>query len=159
MTKFKKVLFGVLGVYLFAAIFPVLCSANAENLGANGHSPKGHFEQRTQEIYSRLNLTGDQKKQLEANKQQHRAKMQNSRQGIKADKEALKEQLMKPTLDMPKINQIHEQIKSLQNQMEDDKLSSIIAVRAILTPEQYLKFVSLMHEHKEGHEEASEHQK
>ena len=44
---------------------------------------------------------------------------------------------MKPRLDTPKINAVHDQIKSLQNQMEDGKLSSILAVRAILTPEQF----------------------
>ncbi len=156
MTKFKKVLFAFFGVYLFAA----LSLAHAENPGVNGSSQKWHSGQRAQEIYSQLNLTDEQKKRLEANKQQHRAKMQSAHQGIKADKEALKGELMKSQLDMPKINQIHDQIKSLQNQMEDEKLNSIIAVRAILTPEQYLKFVNLMHKHKEGHdEESSGHQK
>ncbi len=149
MTKSKKILFGFFGVYLFAVIFPVLCSANVENSGFDGPSQKWHSGQRIQEIYSQLNLTDDQKKQLEANKQQHRAKMESTRQEMKTYKEALKEELMKPRLDMPKINQIHDQIKSLQNQMEDGKLNSILAVRAILTPEQYLKFVNLMHQHKE----------
>ena len=127
--------------------------AHAENApGAEGPSQKWHSGQRIQEIYSQLNLTDDQKKQLEANKQQHRAKMESARQEIKADKEALKEELMKPQLDMTKINAIHDQIKSLQYQMEDDKLNSILAVRAILTPEQFSKFVNLMHKHKQEHE-------
>jgi len=158
MTKLKKVLFGFFGLYVFAAIFPVSCLANAEISGPDGSSPKWHSGQRIQEIYSQLNLTDDQKKRLEANKQQHRAIMGNTRQEMKTDKESLQQELMKPQLNMPKINQIHNQVKSLQDQMEDGKLSSILAVRAILTPEQFSKFVSLMHK-KEHDKEAAEHQK
>ena len=79
--------------------------------------------------------------------------MESARQEIKTDKEELQEELMKPQLDMPKINEIHSQIKALQSQMEDDKLSSILAVRAILTQEQFLKFVNLMHKNKQEHPE------
>jgi len=32
--------------------------------------------------------------------------------------------------------------------MEDDKLNSILAVRGILTPDQFTKFVELMHKHR-----------
>ena len=148
MTKFKKVLLGVSGLYILAA----MSLAHAQNPVVEGPSQKWHSGQRIQEIYNQLNLTDDQKKQLEANKQQHRAKIQSVRQAMKTQREALQEELMKPRLDMPKINAIHHQIKSLQSQMEDDRLSSIIAVRAILTPEQFFKFVTLMHQHKQEHE-------
>ena len=114
--------------------------------------PKWHSGQRIQEIYNQLNLTDDQKKQLEANKKQHRAKMESIRQEMKADKEALREELMKPQLDMPKVTVLHDQIKALQSQMEDIKLSSILAVRAILTPEQFSKFANLMHKHKQDND-------
>ncbi len=159
MTKLKKVLFGFFGVYLFAVIFPVPCSANVENPGVNGplHKEYSLFHQqaggqRIQEIYSQLNLTDGQKKQLESNKQQHRAKMESTRQEMKTNKEALRRELMKSQLDLLKINTIHNQIKSLQDQMEDEKLNSILAVRTILTPDQFLKFVNLMHKHKQEHE-------
>lgn len=154
MTKLKKVLFGFFGLYVFAA----LSLAQAENPGAKGFTQE-HSGQWIQGIYSQLDLTPDQKKQLEANKQQHRAKMQIIRQEMKADREAFKKELMKPQLDMSKINQIHNQVKSLQNQMEDEKLGSILAVRAILTPEQFSKFINLIHQHKQEHDkETSEHQ-
>jgi len=150
MTKSKKVLCGVFVAYLFMA----LSFAHAQNDLERDRGPqKGRFEQRVQEIYNQLKLTDDQKKQLEANKQQHRARMQTARQEMKANKEAMRTQLMKPQLDMRKIKAIHGQIKSLQSQMEDDKLSSILAVRAILTPEQFLEFANLMPKHKPEHEE------
>ncbi len=153
MRKTRKILFGFLGAYLFVAI----SLAQAQNApGSEGQSQKWHPEQRAQEMFSQLNLTEDQKKQLEANKQQHRTKMESTHQQMKADRDALRAELMKPQLDMAKVNQIHDQIKSLQSQMEDDKLSSILAVRSILTPEQYLKFVGLMQKHRPGHVEEHE---
>jgi protein CpxP len=151
MLKIKRFLFGFFGAYLFMA----LSLAHAENPGPEGTSPKWHAGQRIQEIYSQLNLTVDQKNQLEANKQDHRARMQSIRKEIKVLKDALQTQLMKPQLDMSKINGIHNMIKSMQSQLEDVRLSSILAVREILTPEQFLKFVNLMHKH----EESEEHQK
>jgi RNA polymerase sigma-70 factor (ECF subfamily) len=155
MTKFKKALLGVTVGFIVAA-FPL---AHAENPGPDGTSAKGHSlprqqagGQRFEEIYSQLNLTDVQRKQLEANKHQHRTRMERARQEMKMDKEELKEELMKPQLDMPKIYGLHRQIKVLLSQMEDVKLSSILAVRSILTPEQFSKFVNLMSKHKQEHE-------
>lgn len=153
MTKFKKVLFGFLGAYLFAAL--ALAQAQIAP-SADGNPPKWHPGQRIQEIYRQLNLTDDQKKQLEANKEHLRTIMETVRQEMKTDREALKVELMKPQLDMAKITQIHGQIKVLQSQMEDNRLSSILAVRAILTPEQYLKFIGLLQKHRPGHNEEHE---
>ena len=148
MTKFKKVLFGVIGLF----VFTVLPLAHAENPGPDGSSPKLHSGHWIQEIYSQLNLTDDQTKKLEANKQQHRARMEGARREMRVEKRALQEELMKPQLDMLKINGLHYQIKALLSQMEDIKLSSILTVRAILTPEQFSRFVNLMHQHKPGQE-------
>jgi len=143
-------MFSFIGLYILA----VLSLAHAQNAPAsNSASFKEHSGQRVQEIFNQLNLTDDQKKQLEVNKEQHRAKMQSARQAMKAYKEALQEEIMKPRLDMPKINEIHGQIKALQSQMEDVKLNSILTVRSILTPDQFLKFINLMHKHKQEHEE------
>ena len=153
MTKFKKVLYGLFGLYVFAA----LSLAHAENPGAEGSPQKWHSGQRIQAIYSQLNLTDDQKKKLEANKQRHRTEMESARQEMKTYKEALQQELMRPQLDTLKVNEIHNQIKSLQSQMEDNRLSSILAVRAILAPDQFSKFISLMHK-KEHDKESSEHQ-
>ena len=153
MTNVKKLFLGTIIVFSFAAL-PL---AQAENPGPDGALPKGHFGQRIQEIYNQLHLTDDQKNKLEANKKQHRAEMESARQSMKTDKEALQAELMKPQLDMSKITALHDQIKDLLSQMEDDKLNSILAVRAILTPEQFTKFASLMHKHKKQ-EEATEHQ-
>jgi len=149
MAKFRYVFVGILGLFLLAS--PSL--ARAENQVPDGPGLRGHAPGRIQEIYKQLDLTDEQKKQLEANKQQHRTVMESVRRELKSDKEALRAELMKPQLDMSRINSIHHQIKDLQNQMEDNKLNSILAVRSILTPEQFSKFGELMHRHKQEHAE------
>jgi len=156
MTTFNKALFSCIGACIFVAV-PL---AHAEIPGTGSSIQKAHSSpsgqaagQRIREIYAQLDLTDEQKQKLEANKEQHRSKMEEARQEMKANKEALRAELMKPQLDMPKINGIHDRIKVLQNQMEDEKLSSILVVRGILTPEQFLKFITLMHKHREEHGE------
>jgi len=149
MKIFKKTLFVFFWVYLLVAL-PLTQAQNAP--GIDKSSQEIHSGQRIQDIYNQLNLTDDQKKQLEANKKQHRAIMKSAHQEMRTEKQALQEELMKPQLDMPKINKLHDQIKAAQSQIEDNKLSSILAVRAILSPEQFSKFVGLMRKHKEEHE-------
>ncbi len=149
MKEFRKFLFGFLGLYVLAA----LSLAHAENPGPGDSPQSWHSGQRIQEIYNQLNLTFDQTKQLEANKQQQRSRMAKAHQEMKISKEALKEELMKPQLDMARITELHKKIKALLSQMEDDRLSSILTVRTILTPEQFTKFVNLMHKHKQEHKE------
>ncbi len=145
MIKIKEILLVSISAFLLAAM-PVLARAQGD-----GSSPAWHSGQRIEQVYKQLNLTDTQKKQLEANKLQHRSKMQSLHQEVKADKEALKDELMKPGLDMAKINGLHRKIKAVMSQMEDIKLNSILEVRTILTPQQFSKFINLMHEHHEGH--------
>ncbi len=94
MTKFKKLIAGCIGAFIFAAL-PLASAQNAPATSAP--TAQWHSGQR---IYSQLNLTDDQKRQLEANKEQHRAKMGAIRQAMKASRQALQEELMKPQLDM-----------------------------------------------------------
>jgi Spy/CpxP family protein refolding chaperone len=144
MIKFRNALPGFAGFYVFAT----LACANVQGVAAPEAVQKGHQEKRIEEIYNQLQLTDDQKRKLEVNKQQHRAIMQNVRQQMKANREALEAQLMKPQLDMPKIKELHNRIKALQSQIDDNRLGSILAVREILSTEQFSKFLSLVHKHK-----------
>jgi Spy/CpxP family protein refolding chaperone len=148
MTKLRKNLLSCIGLYLILT----MSLAHAEIVAPDDPGAKMHAGQRIQEIYSQLNLTDDQKKQLESNKQDHRAKMEITRQEMKVDKKALQEALMSPQLDMARIEQVDGQIKALLSQMEDDRLNSVLAVRSILTPDQFSKFVSLMRKHRQEHE-------
>jgi Spy/CpxP family protein refolding chaperone len=103
---------------------------------------KGH------EVFKQLNLTDDQKTQLEANKKQRRDQMKTWAEQMKAQREAMRQELMKKDLDMGKVNAIQSQIKTLEAQMTDNRLNSILEVRKILTPEQFNKFISMMEQNR-----------
>jgi Spy/CpxP family protein refolding chaperone len=95
-----------------------------------------------------LNLTEDQKKMLEANKNQNREGMKTLFQSIKEKRSLIREELQKSQLDIGKINQIQGELKELQAKMLDHRLEGILEVRKILTPEQFKKFMANMEEHK-----------
>jgi len=151
MKNSKNVILICVGLFMFMAFS--LAQAQETSEADRIHPRTYSGQQRIQEIYNQLNLTEDQKKQLDVIKQQHRSTMENVRQRIKINKEALQEELMRAQLDRLKINEIHNQIKILQSQMEDERLGSILLVRGVLTAEQFTKFVNLMHKHKKQHEE------
>jgi Spy/CpxP family protein refolding chaperone len=101
------------------------------------------MEGKRQQIWDQLNLTAEQKKQLEENKAKNRDNMKATFEKMRSYRDSLKDELMKPELDMNKINGIQSQIKSLQSQIVDDSLNSILDVRKILTHEQFEKFITI----------------
>lgn len=109
------------------------------------------MEEKRQKVWDQLNLTADQKKQLEENKAKNRESMKATFETMKSCKESLRAELMKKDLDMNKINSIQSQIKSLQGQMVDSRLSSILDIRKILTYEQFGKFIEITGKHKSWH--------
>ena len=149
----RKIIFmGVLlGSFLAAA---PLYAAKGENSPAD----KSYFfqkrhekmEEKIQAIYSQLNLTDEQKRRLQENKGAHRDKKKAMFERMRSYREALNKELMKSSLDMKKINEIQAQFKTLQSQMIDDRLISILEVRKILTPDQFVRFLSLMQKNKFG---------
>lgn len=103
-------------------------------------------EARRQELYKDLNLSDEQKKALEENKSKGREQMKALFTDMRAKREAIRQELQKDTLDMAKIDQINGELKNLQAQLLDHRLEHILAVRKILTPEQFKKFISKMEE-------------
>ncbi|MEI7999073.1 MAG: Spy/CpxP family protein refolding chaperone, partial [Candidatus Omnitrophota bacterium] len=111
-----------------------------------------HMQKRIQKIFAQLNLSDTQKTQIEANKQKQKEQMKFIFEQMKTKKEEMRQELMKPNLDINRINGIQSQLKVVHSQMMDQRLNSILEVRKILTPEQFNKFISIMEEHKsKGH--------
>ena len=154
MRDLKKVLvvgFFILGIFVLPAAYANEAAYSSDEHSGYAHRKHERMGKKGEEIYNQLNLTQDQKKQLEANKQKHRENMEAVFEKMKSYKEDFNHELMKSTLDMNKINEIHSQFKTVQSQMSDDRLNSILEVRKILTPEQFSKFLSLMDQHKHEH--------
>jgi Spy/CpxP family protein refolding chaperone len=107
---------------------------------------EGRLRAMKEEFMARLGLSEEQKKQLEENRQKNMSARKELVSVIRADKEALNEELLKPELDMARINAIHAEMKTAQARIADQRLDSILEVRKILTAEQFRQFVAEMKE-------------
>lgn len=103
-------------------------------------------EVKRQELYKELNVTEEQKKALEENKNKHREEMKALFTQEKEKRALISQELQKGALDMARINQINDELKKLQAQMSDQRLERILEVRRILTPDQFKKFISKIEE-------------
>lgn len=91
-------------------------------------------------IQEELGLTDEQVQQLDDYRNQQREQMKQDRQTMKQLKEEIKQETEKTEIDEAKIKSIHEQLKTLNNKMSDNRLDGILQLRKILTPEQFKKF-------------------
>ena len=90
-----------------------------------------------------LNLSEDQEKQLKDIKQKQKETMKSVFEQIKTNREAFEAEIVKATPDMNKINDAQTQIKTFQSQMMDNHLNFILAIKKIMTPEQFAGYMAL----------------
>lgn len=146
ITKLKMLMCAV-----FAAA--VLCSGVVYAQGPeSGSAPSKEMMEkmnaRRDQLYKELNLTDEQKKALEENKNRHREESKALFEQMRAKRDLMREELQKDKLDMGKINQLQNELKQSQSQMSDQRLQGILEVRKILTPDQFKKFMANMEDQK-----------
>ncbi len=112
--------------------------------GPGGGKMREKMEARIHEVFKSLNLSDEQKKLLEENKKKEREINKQSRKAMQENRRAMGEELKKENVDMAAVKALHEKSKQLHNQMEDRRLDAVLAVRKILTKEQFAKFGELM---------------
>ena len=100
--------------------------------GACGYKGKGGIEQK-------LDLTAEQKEKLDATKAAQRDQMKKLSGAMKEERRELKEALAKPDATKATVAAIASEIKKLQAEMVDKRIDGILAVKQVLTPEQYAK--------------------
>ena len=137
---------GITGI-LMSAILALSASVvyadngNGGNFG-DGHGDKqGHYMKG--KFCHKLNLTDDQQKQLKAIWQKQREAMKATFKQIKANKEALTNELLQTTTDVNKINDLKSKMEALGAQMLDNRINSNLEVKKILTAQQFAKYLEL----------------
>jgi Spy/CpxP family protein refolding chaperone len=105
-------------------------------------------EARREQLYKELDLSDEQKKLLEENKNKHREERKAMLAGINSKRGALRQELQKDELDMVKIRQLNEDLKKVEGKMLDYRLDRILEVRKILKIDQFRRFVSKIGEHR-----------
>jgi len=101
-------------------------------------------------VYKELNLTPEQQAKLEANRKAQREKSSQLRTTMEEKEKQLQQALKDPAVTKAKVEPLVNEIKSLQGQLIDQRVSGIFAVKEILTPEQASKLHQLMGKRKEG---------
>jgi len=96
-----------------------------------------------QDMKKELGLTAEQNTKLEANKAAHRTEAKAMHDAMKAKKEELRAAIAKPGATRAQVEPIVGQIKALEAQMTDKRVDGILAVKAILTPEQFAKLEAM----------------
>jgi Spy/CpxP family protein refolding chaperone len=94
-----------------------------------------------------LNLNDDQKKQLDGLKTKQKEDKKALLEQIKANREALMNEIVKAAPDMNKVNDLQTQLKNIQAQKADAQLNSLLEIKKLMTPEQFAGFLALEKEH------------
>ncbi len=141
MKIFKNVIvivFAVLNMSVVPEIYAAdLAGGSSEKLDAREAVEMGD------NILNKIGLSEGQKKQLEANSIRDKKETRVLFTNMAGHRDALTTELMKPELDINKINQIQANIKATQNQLTDKRLNALIEIRKILTLEQFKKYREL----------------
>jgi Spy/CpxP family protein refolding chaperone len=140
MKKTKLIIIGL------AVFFLTVSSVYAQTQYA-GKPAGGRLKE---SIYKELNLTPEQQKKLEENRKAQREKTSQLRTTTMEKERELQQALKDPDLTRVKVEPLVNEIKSLQAQLIDQRVSGIFAVKEILTPEQISKLNQLMEKRKEG---------
>jgi Spy/CpxP family protein refolding chaperone len=117
------------------------------------HGKDGHMMAKV------LGLTEDQVKQLKDIHQKQKEAMKSVFEQIKSNREAFNAEIVKAAPDMNKVNDLQAQFKTIQGQMLDNHLNSLLEVKKVMTPEQFAGFMALKkerelkmhHGRKDGH--------
>lgn len=141
-----------------AAIFFITSAAYAQPMQESQEKQEkqekreGRGEKKDQ-LFKELNLTPEQRQQLEENRKAQREEMLSTRKAMEKSHAKLQEAMKDPAVTKSTVEPIVNEMKALQAKMIDGRIDGIFAVKQILTPEQFAKFQQIMEKKKEDGKE------
>ena len=132
MKKTKLIIIGLAVAVVFLATSTVYAQMPGQK-----QKPADEYRGR---MARELSLTQEQQVKLEANRKAQRQEIDKLLTAIKEKQAKLGEELNKPGATRASIQALANEIKSLQAKLTDSRINSILAVKKILTPEQFNKF-------------------
>lgn len=130
----KKTTQTVFGALLLTAV--LLIPAFAQDNAVAGKQTSDH-ENRYEATINRLNLSAEQKEKIKALRQNQKQQMVGLHQSLKEARAKLKEHLDNPEATRESTAPLANDIKNILAQMVDQRVEGILAVKSILTPEQF----------------------
>ncbi len=110
--------------------------------GKQGRSGRFDFERDggPECMFKDLGLTQEQQDQLKARRGAEKEQWKTGREALKTKMRALHEEISKPDMDKAKVDAIVMEINTLKGQEFARRTEGIVAMKEILTPEQFAKF-------------------
>ena len=133
-TKIGKVLAAAV-----VAAMVLTTSAAYAGEGWKGPEGKGDKEAHFKKMTEQLQLTPQQKTELDKQREEFAAKTKGLMEQIKSTRTALREELDKATPDKAQVNSLVAQLKDLIGQQIQSKVDKVMAMKTVLTAEQYGK--------------------
>ena len=153
----KKIMKNTFIWFSALSIFLLLSTVNSYAQEQNQQGQMRERFNRSEDFTKTLNLTPEQQAQIKQQRGANKEKVMQLRQQLRAKRSELKEELDKPSVDMNKINSIVAETKTLMAEQLDLRVKGILAMKQVLTPEQFKK----LHERREKNkpqEHGQEHQ-
>jgi Spy/CpxP family protein refolding chaperone len=136
----------MLGLMLATAV--VLTSPMLVYADSSHQAGDSHHDQQDHMMFKILNLSEDQKKQLKDSRKKQMKAMNSILEQMKSNREEFNAEIVKARLDMNKIKNNQAHLKSIQSQIVDNHLDSILEIKKIMTPEQFAGYMALENEKK-----------
>lgn len=148
----RRTVFMSLGLTALAAAILVPVAALSHGPGPKG--PDGDGEGRGfgrgARMAEKLGLDDAQKKKVEAIFEDRRDDAQSFHEQIKAKRDQVKQLWLAKTPNRQAIIAAEAEVAALHGQLAAERVDTIFAVKAVLTPEQFTKFIELEGKHGKG---------
>jgi Spy/CpxP family protein refolding chaperone len=109
--------------------------------GQEGQGPAGGF-------MAQLGLTDQQREQLKTLMQSNRQQNQGAMQALQAKRQQLKQMVVSGSGSKQQALALHQEISQQQSVLMASRISMIYDIRAILSPQQFEQFRSMMQQHR-----------
>ena len=153
-SKSTAVFIALASIVSLALITPAFAEWNSQN------TEMQHKHAGNQDFMKKLNLSPEQKSQITKQQDMNKEKENELRDKMHAKRLELKQELEKSEVDTNKVNAIIVDIKTLTGEQLDLRVNSILAMKQILTPEQFKKLQDMKEEkYKEGKKKEKREQK
>lgn len=110
---------------------------------------EARIEAHMHELFNRLGLSPEQRKQFEAIRDRHRAAMQSVREQLHAKRQALFREIMAQDASQEKALATQREVSALQARLEEDRLAAWFESRKVLTPAQLKRLAATRRPHPE----------
>jgi Spy/CpxP family protein refolding chaperone len=139
----------LLASWACVALFSVAVAC-AQTPSASGEGEFGCKGKKFEKHLKELNLTPEQKTQLDTQRAAQREAMETIRQSIETKHQELRAEIDKETTEKAKIDSIAVELKNLEAQRIDQEIKGNLRMKEVLTPDQFKKLNAIREKRKEG---------